>query len=387
MSMDAFTNPPPARPAGPWRPQGCQHVALILQGGGALGAYQAGVYEALHEAGLEPNWVAGVSIGAINSALIAGNRREDRVDRLRTFWETITARANWPFTPDGDAARKVTNAYSAMMTMTRGLPGFFTVNQPGPWVAPRGSKQATSFYDTASLRETLLKLIDFDLINNGEARFAVGATNVGTGNFHYFDNKRAKIGPEHVMASGALPPALPMVQLGSDFFWDGGVVSNTPLQHLLTNIRHENMLVFQVDLFSARGPIPRDMQDVLARQKDIQFSSRTRLITDVYSQMHEQKVVIRKLLGKIPEADLSDEEVELKRDLQDLPAIALLHLIYQQAAYEGQAKDYEFSAATMREHWATGYRDTQRTLAHHEWLEMPPNDRGILVHDVHNADD
>jgi NTE family protein len=381
--MDVSSRPPAPSLAAPWHPKGCDRVALVLQGGGALGAYQGGVYQALHEAGLEPDWLAGVSIGSINAAIIAGNPRERRLPRLREFWETITARPIWPATPDGDLPRKLHNAWSSAMTMTQGQPGFFEVNKPGPWLSPRGSKQATSFYDNAPLRETLLRLVDFDLINSDATRFAVGAVNVTSGNFYYFDNANVDITPEHVMASAALPPALPMVQRGGDYFWDGGLVSNTPLQHLLDRIGSDNTLVFQVDLFSARGAVPRDMYDVMARQKDIQYSSRTRLITDMYKERHALRIRIRDLLARIPEADLSDEERKQKAALQHLPGIAILQLIYQQAAYEGQAKDYEFSGQSMREHWDTGYQDTKRTLNHKNWLVMPDAGKGIVMHDIH----
>jgi NTE family protein len=362
-------------------------VGLVLQGGGALGAYQAGVYQALHEVGIEPDWVAGVSIGAINSAIIAGNPPERRVARLREFWELITSRDMWGFTLDGDDARKARNAYSAAMTMAQGQPGFFKPNVPGPAFAPRGSKQATAYYDTAPLRETLVRLVDFDLINSQAMRFAVGAVNIGNGNFTYFDNAGSVIIPEHVMASGALPPALPMVRIGTDWFWDGGLVSNTPLQHLLDNLEQCDMLVFQVDLFSARGTIPRDIAEVLARQKDIQYSSRTRLISDRYMQQFHQDSLLRSLLQRMPAADLTDDERQLKHRLERQARVTLLQLIYQQAAYEGEAKDYEFSGASMREHWENGQRDTERTLRRRDWLIPPEDGIGIVVHDVHRADD
>jgi NTE family protein len=382
--MDAT---PPRSPGPSGRPAGFERVALVLQGGGALGAYQAGVYQALHEAGMEPDWVTGVSIGGINAAIIAGNPPERRLERLRDFWNTITSRRVWGYTPDGDAARQMRNAWSSTLTMLQGQPGFFDVNTPGPALSPRGGKQATSYYNTAPLRETLLRLVDFDLLSRGAMRFACGAVNVANGNFYYFDNATNAIVPEHVMASGALPPALPMVQLGTDFFWDGGLVSNTPLQHLLENIGTLNSLVFQVDLFSARGPIPRDMGEVLARQKDIQYSSRTRLTTDLYMRMHKMRLQIRDLLGRLPPEQLTDEELARRAELANLPEIAILHLIYQQSAYEGQAKDYEFSATSMREHWASGYADTQRTLHHKTWLTAPSPDEGIVVHDVHRLED
>ena len=267
--MDARTPDTDVAVSKAWRPDRCDRIALVLQGGGALGAYQVGVYQALHEAGLEPNWVCGVSIGGINSAIIAGNPPEERLDKLRIFWERITARKVWHYTPDGDIWRKTRNLHSTWMTTTLGQPGFFQPHELNPWLSPAGARTATSYYDTTPLRETLLELVDFDLINARKMHFAVGAVNVLTGNFLYFDNNKEIIGPEHVMASGALPPALPMVKIGTDHFWDGGIVSNTPLQHLLDQDDRKNSLVFQVDLFSSRGLLPRDIQEVMARHKDI----------------------------------------------------------------------------------------------------------------------
>jgi NTE family protein len=370
-----------------WRPDRCDRVALVLQGGGALGAYQVGVYQALHEAGLEPDWVCGVSIGAINSAIIAGNPPEHRLDKLRIFWERITARKIWHYTPDGDIYRKARNFTSTMMTTTLGQPGFFKPHDTNPWFSPAGARSATSYYDTAPLRETLLELVDFDLINSRKMHFAVGAVNVLTGNFLYFDNKKEVIEPEHVMASGALPPALPMVKIGTDHFWDGGIVSNTPLQHLLDQEDKMNSLVFQVDLFSARGVLPRDIHEVLARHKDIVYSSRTRHNTDVYKRMNNLKTELYKALSKIPEDQLSDHERATRDSLVHLPEITILQMIYQQKAYEGDSKDHEFSATSMREHWQSGLEDTRRTLKHREWLTLPEPGMGIVVHDVHREKD
>lgn len=382
--MDVASNAAPVpQPGG--RPDGVDQIALLLQGGGALGAYQAGVYEALHEAQLEPDWIAGVSIGGINGSIIAGNRREHRLERLRDFWNTVTDRRTWLFTPDGDDPRKLRNAWSSTMAMLAGQPGFFKPQPVSPWLSLRGAKTATSFYDSAPLRETLLRLVDFELLNSRRVRYACGTTNVLTGNFYYFDNFQTEILPEHVMASGALPPALPMIQIGTDYYWDGGLVSNTPLQHLLEHLACQHTLVFQVDLFSAVGALPRDMHDVMSRQKDIQYSSRTRMVTDYYLRHHKQNVTIKALLEKVPEGALTDEERALRSKLQQLPETTILHLIYQQTAYEGQAKDYDFSSTSMREHWQSGYRDTQRTLRHRDWLTATGDD-GITVHDVHRLE-
>ena len=369
-----------------WRPEGCARVALVLQGGGALGAYQAGVYQALHEVGIEPDFVSGVSIGAINAAIIAGNSPDRRLSRLRAFWDGITERRIWPFTPDGDAPRKARNATSSWVTMLMGQPGFFSPHFPNPWLSFAGARTATSYYDSTPLRATLSELVDFSIINSQAIRFAVGAVNVLSGNFAYFDNAHETIEPEHIMASGALPPALPMVKIGTDYYWDGGLVSNTPLQHLLDLEDRVNSLVFQVDLFSARGDLPRDIQDVMGRHKDITYSSRTRYNTDLFRRIQSWKTRCYQALAKVPEDQLTEQERRLKEELADLPEILILHIIYQQKAYEGHAKDYEFSGTSMREHWQSGYEDTKRTLKRKEWLTMPPAGSGIVVHDVHREE-
>jgi NTE family protein len=370
----------------PRHPEGCDKIALVLQGGGALGAYQAGVYQAMHEAGLWPDSVAGVSIGGINGAIIAGNRPERRLERLRAFWETVTAGRGWPWLPEGDAARKTYNLWSSLMTVAFGQPGFFTPRAENAWFSPRGTRSATAFYDTEPLRETLLRLVDFDVLNNGDVRYAAGSVNVATGNFVYFDSAQTTIAPEHVMASGALPPALPMVRIGSDYFWDGGLVSNTPLQQIVDNPIGDHVLVFQVDLFSALGAVPRDMPDVLGRQKDIQFSSRTRLVTDYFKRLHTQDRLMKRLLERLPDDTLDANEKAEKNRLAHMSSFTILQLIYQQAAYEGQAKDYEFSGTSMRDHWDSGYQDTQRTLAHKDWLTGPDTEGGVETHDIHREE-
>jgi len=367
------------------RPEGHGRVALVLQGGGALGAYQVGVYEALHEAGLEPDWVSGVSIGAVNAALIAGNPPERRLERLTTFWDRITERTVWLHTPDGDAFRQARNLTSSLMTTLMGQPGFFAPNPVNPWLSAAGAKTATAYYDNTPLRETLLELVDFDLLNSGACRFSVGAVNVRSGNFVFFDNATTVIEPEHIMASGALPPAFPSVKIGTDYYWDGGIVSNTPLAHLLAQDDDVSALVFQVDLFSARGPLPRTIQDVAARQKDIIYSSRTRQITDSFQRLQRWKKRAFNALIKVPDADLTDEERAMRDKLAKLPGHSIVHLIYQQQSYEGAAKDYEFSGTSMREHRLSGHEDTKHSLGHKQWMAIPQS--GVVTHDVHRESD
>jgi NTE family protein len=361
-------------------------VALVLQGGGALGAYQVGVYEALSEAGCEPNWVSGVSIGAINAAIIAGNPRERRVERLTEFWELISGRKVWHYTPEGDYFRELRNQASAWMTLTMGQPGFFKPQSTSPWMQLPGAKGATSYYDSSELRVTLERLIDFDLLNDGEKRLSVGAVNVRTGNFAFFDTHNQRVGPEHIMASGALPPALPMVRIDGEEYWDGGIVSNTPLQYLLEQDEDLSSLVFQVDLFSARGAIPRAMPEVMARHKDIMYSSRTRQNTDTFKRVHTLKMKLLDALERVPEDKLRPGEKELIADYADAGVINIVHLIYQLKTYESDAKDYEFSGTSMREHRLAGYEDTMRTLRHRDWLKAPASIAGIAVHDLHRDD-
>lgn len=370
----------------------------MLQGGGALGAYQGGVYEALEAADLEPDWVAGVSIGAINGAIIAGNPPGKRTERLREFWRIVTenplpafGHGGFPTKADvtgpfaSTAGRKALGALSYGLTATFGVPRFFRPYFPGPFIAPPGAPGATSYYDTAPLRELLLSLVDFDLLNSGTVRYAAGAVRVDTGNFVYFDNMRTVIRPEHVMASGALPPGFPMIEIDGLYYWDGGVVSNTPLQHLLYNSDDANMLVFQVDLFNARGKVPLDMSEVMSRQKDIQYSSRTRLVTDTYLRLHRQNEKMRRLLERIPDDQLDEAERIEKARLITLPEIAILLLIYQQAPYEGSGKDADFSPSARIRHWKAGRADTDRTLAHKEWLIMPKG-RGVVLRDIHRRE-
>jgi NTE family protein len=366
-------------------------IALLLQGGGALGAYQAGVYEALAEAGLEPNWVAGISIGAVNAALIAGNPPGARVDKLREFWEQVTRGSLDSVAPltlalgamRGEFARGLANQLSAGATLINGVPDFFVPRMPVAWLQPPGSLEATSYYDTAPLAATLERLVDFERINAGAARFSVGAVNVTTGNFVYFDNTTHTIGPRHVMASGALPPGFPAVEIEGEFYWDGGLVSNTPLQWVLDSEPRRDTLAFQVDLWSARGPLPRTMPEVTTRQKEIQYSSRTRSNSDRFGYTQKLRNAMSSLLQKLPENLRDSPEVALLRPQAASPKVYnLVQLIYRAKQYEGDSKDYEFSRRSMHEHWRAGYQDTVRTLRHPEVLQRPDNLEGLRTFDL-----
>jgi NTE family protein len=364
-------------------------IAVVLQGGGALGAYQAGVYEALAEADFQPDWIAGISIGAINGALIAGNAPEARVDKLRAFWERVTAKpyGDWSerlFPAKSDAARRWLNQISANLALVSGASGFFTPRFPAPWLLPPGTIEATSAYDTSDLKVTLEQLIDFDRINTDRMRLSVGAVNVRTGNFVYFDTATHTIGPEHIMASAALPPGFPAVEIEGEHYWDGGLVSNTPLQWLVESRPHRDTLAFQVDLWSARGELPRTLAEVSTRQKEIQYSSRTRAGTTSFEYIQRLRRAMADLFEKLPEDLRNGPEAQLLRPAGDHKVYNIVHLIYRARNYEGHSKDYDFSRASMREHWRAGYHDAIRTLRHPEVLERPTNHAGVFTFDLSN---
>jgi NTE family protein len=377
--------PPAAAPAGHKPlPAHCANVALVLQGGGALGAYQAGVYATLAEGGYEPDWIAGISIGAVNGAIIAGNPPERRAERLRAFWELITEGVAVKPCYEGDLLRGLFNEWSALASFASGVPGFFRPRVPAAWLQPWGSGGALSLYDATPLRETLEGFVDFDLLNDGHPRFSVGAANIRKGNSVYFDTRNRRIGPEHVMASAALPPAFAPVEIEGEHYWDGGVVSNTPLQYLLDARREANLLVFQVDLFSARGTMPRNIFDVHERHKDILYSSRTRLNTDAARSAQALRRAIRRLLTKLPASLQNDEDVRfIGRTCSSSAYMSVVHLIYREKYYETQAKDYEFSRLSMEEHWQAGVNDTLRTLRRQElWLAPPEDLAGVRTFDI-----
>jgi NTE family protein len=362
-------------------------VALVLQGGGALGAYQAGVYEALAEAGIHPDWLSGISIGAINCALIAGNPPEARVDRLREFWEGITTNPShswceWTNATKGDAARFWLNQWHAGLALLAGTPGFFAPRYLPPWLYPSGTANATSLFDTRQLGATLERLVDFDRLNNGAVRLSVGAVNVRSGNFVYFDTQTRTLGPEHIMASGALPPGFPAIEIEGEHYWDGGLVSNTPLQWIVESQPRLDTLAFQVDLWSARGELPRSLAEVSTRQKEIQYSSRTRAGTDAFKRIQRLRRVTADLLDQLPDELRRSPEATLLRNAADPKIYNIVHLIYRAKNYEGPAKDYEFSRDSMADHWRAGYHDALRTLRHREVIERPTNHEGVFTFDL-----
>lgn len=372
-----------------------ERVALLLQGGGALGSYQAGAYEAMAEAAIHPDCVSGISIGAINAAIIAGNAPEQRVEKLREFWKTITAPPlgsfGLPYNPFiqnlDDHTHRVLNQTRAFGIMMHGAPGFFTPRPPLVPFLPTRQADAVSYYDVSALKTTLERLVDFDRINAREMHFSVGAVNVRTGNFIYFDNTTTRIRAEHVVASGALPPGFPAVEIDGEFYWDGGLVSNTPLQWLLEQRPRQDTLALQIDLWSAKGEMPRDVIEVESRIKDIRYSSRTRAATDQYKKNQKLRAAVAELLKMLPDEARQSQAVKELAPEADEKVCNIVQLIYHTRNYEGVSKDFEFSRRTMEEHWAAGRADSLRAMTHHEVLKRPPPDVGVRVFDFSHTDE
>lgn len=373
-------------------------VALVLQGGGALGAYQCGVYQGLHEAGIRPNWFAGISIGAINAAIIAGNPVERRVEQLQAFWDLVcepaemlalpalAVRSAAAMLPDNALVDAWAGSLSAVAALWQGQRGFFTPRAVSPFLLGDGSAEATSFYDTDALRSTLERMVDFDRIHEDkQVRLTVGATNIDSGNFEYFDSSRTRIGVEHILASGALPPAFPPVQIGDKAYWDGGLVSNTPLEHILGEWPRQDTLAFQVDLWSARGARPRGMMDVLERAKDIQYSSRTRHGTDTVARTQHLRAALAELIEALPDRKVPEHLQETLAPYLDDRVFNIIQLVYQAKPLEQQFKDYAFGRIAMRRHWDGGLQDMADTLARPAFFTRPDRRRGVATHDVHRV--
>jgi NTE family protein len=359
------------------------HTVLVLQGGGALGAYQAGVYEGMAEQGFAPDWVTGVSIGAINAALIAGNPPERRIERMRAFWDEVSAGVPLTIPAFFDPLRLAFNRISATATAMFGVPGFFVPRVPPPFFAPDGTPEALSIYDTAPLRDTLDDLVDFDLVNRKGVRLSLGSVNVRSGNSIYFDNRDRRITAEHVMASGALPPGFPPVVIDGDHYWDGGIVSNSPLWYVLDDSPHINAMIVQVDLFNARGELPANLDQVLERAKDIQYSSKTRFNTMRIKELENLRAALGRLLEKLPPELRDDPDYRMVAPLATLERhMTLVHLINRRVAYASSAKDYEFSRATVRQLWEAGLEDVRRSCAHPDWGAATEVVRGVRVFDL-----
>lgn len=359
-------------------------TVLVLQGGGALGAYQAGVYEGMTERGIAPDWVTGVSIGAINGALIAGNPVERRLERLRAFWDRVSSGIPLTGLAQFDPLRIGLNRFSALAAATFGVPGFFSPRLPPPFFAANGTPAALSLYDTSPLRDTLNELIDFDLLNQHRGvRLSVGTVQVTTGNSVYFDSRDATITADHIIASGSLPPGFPPVTIDGESYWDGGIVSNSPLWYVLDDAPDISALILQVDLFSARGEFPENLDQVLERAKDIQYSSKTRFNTTRGRELEDMRHALDRLLKKMPPALHGDADYKLlQKQIGRKRRIAIAHLINRRFGHSTNSKDYEFSRATVRQLWEAGLEDVRRTCNHAEWAQALRPVDGMRIFDL-----
>jgi NTE family protein len=355
-------------------------VVLVLQGGGALGAYQVGVYEALHEAGAEPDWIVGTSIGAINASIIAGNKPQDRLSKLNEFWSRVEHRTGWPFIP---AWTGISDTWSYWSTLVSGIPGFFEPNLPAFCGAhiPLGIDRA-GFYLTTALRQTLGELVDFSIINKRSPRLTVGAANVCTSMMHYFDSRVSEITTEHIMASGALPPAFPAICINDEYFWDGGILSNTPTEVIFDDNPRRNSLIFAVHLWNPTGPEPKSMWEVLNRQKDVQYSSRIASHISRQQQTHRLRHVVSQLVQYVPD-DVRKSDVV--RELASYGCVTQMHvvrLLAPRLKNENHTKDIDFSPSGVRMRRQAGYEATRRALKQSPWQGKFDPIEGVILHEA-----
>jgi NTE family protein len=358
-----------------------EHRILLLQGGGALGAYHGGVYEGIAEVGFSPDWVVGISIGAINAALIAGNPPERRVERLREFWNRMSAQAPIVLPDAMDFARPAMNRMAAASAMFFGIQGFFVPRVPPPQFAPEGTLAALSYYDTEPLRATLEELVDFDRINAGDLRLSLGTVNACTGESVYFDSTTHTISASHVMASGALPPGFPPVEIDGAYYFDGGIMSNTPLQYVGKDFRL-NSLILQVDLFSGLGGMPENLGQVSERVKDIQFQSKTRFSFEEVGEIESLRSALAHVLSKLPANLRSDPKVKKLAEISHREPMTLIHLVNRQDTKSSDFKDYEFSRATVNDLWLAGHEDVQRVLERPDSCRVTELGNGVRVFEL-----
>ena len=361
-----------------------QRIALVLQGGGALGAYQAGIYQALDEHDLTPDWVIGTSIGAINAALIAGNDRPMRLARLREFWERIAHQDGFDLNSVPDEARRLNTMLATMDSMTRGVPGFFA---PRPFsLFPMGiavEPEQASFYDTAALAGTLKELVDFDFLNSDDRiRLTVNALKVTTGELVSFDSAQQPVGLEHIMASGALPPGFPPVRVDGELYWDGGLYSNTPLDTVLDDEPRSNTLCFMVDLWSADGPEPTTLDQVQTRQKDVMFASRSQQHIKEYLKLHNLRRTLHALHEKMPAKLKHATDMQALAELGCDTTMHIVRLPYSGRDWHMASKDINFSRGSIEWRWEQGYQDALRAIGSRGWLNKVADGVGVVVHEL-----
>ncbi len=359
---------------------GYERIALSCQGGGSLGAYHIGAYRAMHENGYFPDVVSGISIGSFTAALIAGNEPENRISALTNFWKKIS----YPDFGEGikmtDDLRRKHNKFSSLQGFIFGQPNFFEPRTPPPQFQSPGSLEALSYYDTSPLRDTLLEFVDFDRINKGKTQLLLGAVKIKTGELVFFDSAKQKLGPEHVMASGSMPPGFPPMKIDGELYWDGGCVSNTPLEGIFQIKPSLHTLCFMVDLFNGPGEEPKTMDDVAARQKDIQFASRTTHHIQHVCDKHNLRKALNHLLSKVPDSLAQDAAIKEIKELADQTNFDIVHVIYNPPAYEISTKDCEFSRTSIIDRAEHGYIDTRRAIDKSPWTEAKKAHMGSRIH-------
>ena len=353
-------------------------IVLVLQGGGALGAYQVGVYEALHDAGIEPDWVIGTSIGAINAALIAGNARDERMARLNAFWSHVESPATLAGPLDWLG---IGNSVANMTTVMHGIPAFFEPNL----AALRGTRasvgvEQAAYYSTEPLRRTLGELVDFDSLRHSGTRLTVGAVNASTGAMRYFDSGKEAIAVEHVMASGALPPAFPAIRIDGHPYWDGGIYSNTPIEAVLDDNPRRDSLIFAVNVWHQTGPEPESIWQVMGRQKDIQYASRADSHIARQKQIHRLRHVIRELAKQLPAGKQGDAHVKELAAWGCSTTMHVAHLVAPRLEGEDHTKDIDFTRAGVRARREAGYADTMRMIERSPWRQPTDPIEGVIEH-------
>ncbi|MDW7745998.1 patatin-like phospholipase family protein [Halomonas sp.] len=363
---------------------GCNRTALLLQGGGALGAYHHGIYEALAEGGIEFDWFAGTSIGAIQAAILAGNPPEHRLEQLEAFWERITWPQWVPVPGPEDPMRKATNIGSALWTMVLGQPGFFQPRVPMPWDFLVQHNPDVSLYDVSLLEDTLKKVIDFDYLNSGHTRLSMGAVNVESGEHVFFDNHRQTISARHVMASGALPPAFPSIEIEGCRYWDGGVLSNRPLDIVLNEHPRRSTLCFMVDLFDPEGWRPGNLDELEDRRKDVIYASSSTAQIDSHRMVHNLRHALYEFYRRLPDSEKQDPVVQALAEECCTSEIKIVHFIYRGQAYRSWAKDFTFLRQTLEDHRGSGRHDGNLILRARPWTASLPPQTGVAIYEVDN---
>ncbi len=366
-------------------------VIYVFQGGGALGSFQVGGVEALHLANYRANMVVGISIGGINAAIVAGNPEEKRVEMLKKFWKKITVDIpflNIPFL----GMSKIHNFFGAQYALNLGQPGFYKPKAVSPLLLSKATPEELSFYDTLPLKETLSEVIDFDYLNAGHVRLCLGATDLESGDFVFFDSSKQTITADHIMASGALPPGFPPIEIDGRYYVDGGVYANTPLSKVLEEFADtendiENVLCFMFDLFSASGPLPHSMDGMLERIKDIQFSSHSKRSNALYATAQNLSHAIRFLGSKLPPEVRDDPQVKEILKLGHAHRLDLVHIVYHsKTGTELNSKDYNFSSDSAVIHYNQGYEQTSKLIQnHHQEWDNSADDDSFVIYTLEEA--